>query len=89
MAQESAVLEPHPKRLEHPDATCPLPKDKDMKELVLACWEQMWWCERAGNKHIKCYPPDGSRMVPIPSTPSSPRTRINKIAALKRGGLKI
>lgn len=58
-----------------------------MDELVKKCWDQGWWCERGGNKHVKCYPPDDHAMVPIPSTPSGSRTYRNKLAALRRSGL--
>jgi hypothetical protein len=79
----------HPKRLEKPDAKCPSLPNKDMKKLVRACWDAGWWCERAGNKHIKCWPPNDKGMVPIPSTPSGSRTYQNKVSALKRHGLII
>jgi hypothetical protein len=59
-----------------------------MDSLVRKCWAQGWWCIRAGNKHAKCYPPNDQRMVPIPATPSGSRTYANKLAALKRAGLK-
>jgi hypothetical protein len=58
-----------------------------MDKLVRLCWEQGWWCLRAGNKHIKCWPPNDAAMIPIPSTPSGSRTYINKLAALRRSGL--
>jgi hypothetical protein len=58
-----------------------------MDSLIAKCWEQGWWCERAGNNHVKCYSIDGAAMIPIPSTPSGSRTYDNKLAALKRHGL--
>jgi hypothetical protein len=79
----------HPKREANPDAKRPKLQRKDMDELVRLCWEQGWWCQRAGNKHVKCWPPNDADMVPIPSTPSGSRTRQNKLSALKRRGLKI
>ncbi len=78
----------HPKRAADPHARRPKLPNKEMDELVARAWAQGWWCERAGNKHIKCYPPNDMRMVPIPSTPSGSRTRANKLSALKRSGLK-
>jgi hypothetical protein len=80
----------HPRRLQNPSAKRPKVSNRDMDALVAAAWKQGWWCERGGNNHVKCYPPDGSRMIPIPSTPSNPRrARKNKTAALQRAGLKI
>lgn len=77
----------HPKREANPDAKRPKQPNKDMDKLVRMCWEQGWWCERAGNKHIKCWPPNDLAMVPIPSTPSGSRTYANKLSALRRQGL--
>lgn len=78
----------HPKRVANPAAKRPKLSNKEMDRLVMLAWAQGWWCERAGNQHIKCYPPSDLRMVPIPSTPSSSRTAANKLSALKRSGLK-
>jgi hypothetical protein len=80
----------HPKRLQSPNAKRPKVSNRDMDGLVNAAWEQGWWCERGGSNYVKCYPPNGSRMIPIQSTPSNPRrARANKMAALRRAGLKI
>lgn len=79
----------HPKRRIKPQSKRPMLKDKDMDELVRAAWEGGCWCERAGTKHVKVYPPDGSRMIPIPSTPSDWRTKRNKRAQLRRAGIKV
>lgn len=78
----------HPKREAKPDAKRPKQPNKDMDKLVRMCWKQGWWCERAGNKHVKCWPPGDAAMVPIPSTPSGSRTYTNKLSALKRSGLR-
>lgn len=59
-----------------------------MDGLVQACWEQGWWCEK-GKKHIKCYPPNGSRMVTVPGTPSDFRSYANTRSQLQRAGLTI
>lgn len=85
--QSFSVALVHPKREANPDAKRPKLPDKDMDRLVGLCWEQGWWCERAGNKHVKCWPPNDAAMVPIPSTPSGSRTYKNKLSALKRRGL--
>lgn len=79
----------HPKREANPNAKRPKLTNQDMDALVQLCWEQGWWCERAGNKHIKVWPPSGGRMVPIPATPSGSRTYRNKMSALRRSGLTI
>lgn len=80
----------HPKRLENPSAKRPKVTNRDMDSLIVAAWEQGWWCVEGGRNYIKCYPPDGSRMIPIQSTPSNPRrARANKKAALRRAGLDI
>ena len=78
----------HPKRLANPNATRPKVPNKDMDSLVRLCWDQGWWCERAGNQHIKCFPPSDKAMTPIPSTPSGSRSYANKLSALRRSGLK-
>jgi hypothetical protein len=79
----------HQKRVANPTAKRPKLADKEMDRLVLLAWVQGWWCERAGNQHVKCYPPNDKRMVPIPSTPSGSRTAANKLSALKRSGLEV
>jgi hypothetical protein len=79
----------HPKRVANPDAKRPKLPRKDMDKLVRLCWEQDWWCERARNNYVKCWPPNDAGMVPIPSTPSGSRTYQNKLSALKRRGLKV
>ena len=78
----------HHKRAADPNAKRPKVKNKRMDELIRKCWEQGWWCERGGKNHVKCYPPNDQGMVPVPSTPSGSRTYANKLAALKRRGLR-
>lgn len=78
----------HPKRIANPAVKRPKLPNKDMDRLVMLAWTQGWWCERAGNQHVKCYPPNDRHMVPIPSTPSGSRTGANKLSALRRSGLK-
>jgi hypothetical protein len=79
----------HHKRVGNPNARHPKLANREMDELVRMCWKQGWWCERTSSSHVKCWPPNGGGMVPIPSTPSGSRTYANKLAALKRRGLKI
>ncbi|MEJ7891725.1 MAG: hypothetical protein WKF94_03705 [Solirubrobacteraceae bacterium] len=67
----------------------PSVKDQALDALIEEAWNQEWGCRVGGNKHVMCYPPDGSRMIPIPSTPSDWRTVKNKAAQMKRGGLEI
>jgi hypothetical protein len=80
----------HPKRRQNPNAKRPKARNRDMDSLVEAAWKQGWWCERGGKNYIKCYPSDGSRMIPIQNTPSNPRrAKANKAAAMRRAGLSI
>lgn len=80
----------HPKRVENPAAVRPKLTTKEMDGLVSAAWSQGAWCVRAGNQHVKIYPPNDGQMVTIPSTPSSPRrTYRNKRAALRKVGIRI
>lgn len=79
----------HPKRTKNPKAKRPKLTDKDMDSLAEAAWEAGAWCERAGNLHVKVYPADGSRMIPIPATPSGHRTFQNKRSALRRAGIPV
>jgi len=61
-----------------------------MDELVAAAWEQGWWCQRGGQNYVKVYSPDGTWMTSIQSTPSNPRrARANKLAAMRRAGLRL
>jgi hypothetical protein len=78
----------HPKRIASPDTKRPKLPHRDMDALVRMAWEQGWWCVRAHTNHVKCWPPNDTRMIPIPSTPSGSNTYANKLAALKRGGLR-
>jgi hypothetical protein len=77
----------HAKRLANPHARRPTLRNKAMNQLVKLAWDAGWWCERGGKQHIKCYPPNDSRMITIPSTPSGSRAYANRLAALRRGGL--
>jgi hypothetical protein len=77
----------HPKREANPNAKRPTLRNRDMDPLIKLAWDAGWWCERAASNHIKAYPPNDSRMVMIPSTPSGRRTAANVLAALRRGGI--
>ena len=79
----------HRKRLDHPGATRPSVRNSDLDLMIGAAWAAGWWCERAGNNHVKCYPPDGGRMIPVPSTPSDWRTISNKRGHFRRAGLDL
>lgn len=80
----------HPKREANPKAKRPKAVDDKMDELVKLAWDAGAYCERAGNNHIKVWPVDGSRMIPIPSTPSKPTsTYRNKLRALQRAGIGV
>jgi hypothetical protein len=79
----------HPKRLENPTAKRPTVKNTHLDELVALAWEAGWWCVRGGNKHVKCYPPDGGRMISVASTPSDYRTYKNTKSKFRRGGLSV
>lgn len=84
--QQALPRSMHPKRAANPDAKRPTVRNRDMDALIVLAWDASWWCERGGKNHVKCFPPNDSRMVPIPSTPSGSRTAANKLAALRRGG---
>lgn len=76
-------------RIEHPSAKRPKVTNREMDVLLATVWGQGWWCVRGGNNHVKCYPPDGTRIVTIPCTPSNRgRTAMNKKKALQRKGAR-
>lgn len=79
----------HKKRRENPNAKRPGSKDRDVDAMVEAAWTAGWWCTRAGSGHVKCYPPDGGRMVVVASTPSDHRTVPNTRSAFRRAGLRL
>lgn len=88
MGRPSATL--HPDRKADPDGKRPKLPNAEMDELVKMAWDAGACCKRAGNNHIKVFPVDGSRMIPIPSTPSDPRrTYKNKLRALQRAGIGV
>jgi hypothetical protein len=64
----------HPLRIKNRDARCPRHNKKDWRPLVEKVWDAGWWIERGGSNYLKCYPPDGNRMILMESTPSSPYT---------------
>ncbi len=78
----------HPRGLKSPSATRPKVSNREMDALVKMAWDQGWWCVK-GSKHVKCYPPDDGRMVPIPGTPSDHRSRMNTLKQLQRSGLRL
>jgi hypothetical protein len=78
----------HPKREAEPNAKCPTVVNKDMMKLVKMAWAAGAHCIASKDNYIKVWPVDGSRMITIPSTPSSPRsTYRNKLRALERAGI--
>jgi hypothetical protein len=80
----------HPKRKANPDAKRPKVVDGKMNELIKMAWDAGAHCERGGNNHVKVWPIDGSKMIPIPSTPSKPTsTYRNKLRALQRAGIGV
>lgn len=80
----------HSKRKATPDAKRPKVKDKELDAMVEAAWAAGWWAERKkGKSHVKCYSPDGKRMVTVASTPSDHRTIPNTRSAFRRAGLKL
>lgn len=87
MAETEAAV--HPERKGNPKAKRPTLPDREMDSLVKAAWAAGAKCIRAGNKHVKVYPVDGSRMIPIPATPSDHRTYKNKARALQRAGISV
>jgi hypothetical protein len=79
----------HHKRSANPKARCPKHPKKDWLPLVAKMWAAGWWIERSGANYLKCYPPDDSRMIRLPSTPSSRHTLKTKITQARRAGLEI
>jgi len=57
--------------------------------MVKAAWDAGWWCVRSGKNYVKCYPPDGSRMIVVKATPSDWRTARNTRAQFRRAGLTL
>lgn len=60
---------------------------KDTKRLVRAA-EEAGWDVRKGGKHLKLYPADGSRPIPVPGNPTKQGLR-NFIAQLRRADLEV
>jgi hypothetical protein len=86
MTRSSVQL--HPKREAKQNLKCPKVVNKDMAKLVKLAWEAGAHCESSGKNYVKIWPVDGSRMIRIPSTPSSPsQTFRNKLRALQRAGI--
>jgi hypothetical protein len=86
MSKQTVTL--HPKREANPHLKCPRVVNKDMAKLVKRAWAGGAHCVASKDNYVKVWPPDGSRMIRIPSTPSSPRsTYRNKLRALERAGL--
>jgi hypothetical protein len=79
----------HPKRQADPKAKRPKVVDNDLDSLVEAAWEAGAHCVGGGKNHVKVYPADMSRMIPIPSTPSGNKTYRNKRQALRRAGIPV
>lgn len=80
----------HPKRTANPDAKCPKAKDKQIRPLVQAAWDAGWWCEVKRTNYIHCWPPDGRKMVIVPSTPHTRGHRFaNLRAAFRQSGLNV
>jgi hypothetical protein len=78
----------HPKREADSSLKCPKVVHKDMNKLIREAWDHGAHCVASGKNHVKVWPVDGSRMISIPSTPSSPaQTYRNKLRALQRAGL--
>jgi hypothetical protein len=60
---------------------------KQLRAFITAAEAQGWRVERR-SKHYLFFPPDRTMSpVMIPSTPSSRRTPMNKLAELRRAGL--
>lgn len=80
----------HPKREANPQAKRPKVVNGKMNELIKLAWDAGAHCMSGGNNHVKVWPTDGSRMISIPSTPSSPgSTYRNKLRALQRAGIGV
>jgi hypothetical protein len=79
----------HRKRLADPNARCPRHNKKDWRPLVEKAWDAGWWITKARNNYLHCYPPDDSKMIRIPSTPSSRYTLRTKAGQLKKAGVDL
>jgi hypothetical protein len=79
----------HPKREENPDAKRPSVNNKEMDALVKAAGKAGWWCVKSRKNYVKCYPPDESKMVSVPNTPSGSRTPANYRLLFRRKGLNV
>jgi len=77
----------HPNRKENPTKQRPKATRSDVDLLLQAAWFQGCDIVLGGNGHFKIYPPDGSRVIPIPQTPSGYKTIQNKRSQLKRQGI--
>lgn len=78
----------HKKREDNPKLKRPNVVNKDMAKLVKLAWDHGAHCVASGKNHVKVWPADGSKMIPIPSTPSNPSaTYRNKLRALQRAGI--
>ena len=62
----------HAEREANPDAKRPKVVNRDMQKLVKFAWDAGAHCVSGGKNHVKIFPADGSKMIPIPSTPSKP-----------------
>jgi hypothetical protein len=89
MAEDIPEDQWHPERRKRLDAKCPRHQNKDYRRLVQAAWDAMWWCKRGGDNHIHCYPPDGSRMIPVPCTPRKQGTLNLTAAKFRKAGLDV
>jgi len=79
----------HPLRIANPDERCPRHNKKEWRPLAAKVWAAGWWIERGGSNYLKCYPPDGGRMIPMESTPSSPYTIRMRTAQFRRAGVDV
>lgn len=85
-----AKVKLHPEREANPDAKRPKVVHRDMQKLVNLAWDAGAHCVSGGKNHVKVWPVDGSKMIPIPSTPSNAsRTYRNKLRALQRAGIGV
>lgn len=61
-------------------------KDDMMLTLARRCEDAGWRIE-VGKTHVKAYPPDGTKWVSFPKSPSDHRAWLNKRAELRRLGV--
>jgi hypothetical protein len=59
---------------------------KEYRAIATELRTNQGWGYQKGNGHPKLYPANGSRPIPVPTTPGDHRSLPNCIAQVRRGG---